>query len=347
MQPLYRTLLPIVLGCTLAACGGGGDAAAPQEAPLPAAIAMGHIEYLAGTIGQRPAGSAAEAAALDYIQGEFARLGLTTTLQTFDVAALTPLHSANVIAVAPGASPQQIIVGAHYDSVEIGAGASDNASGVGLLLACAAALAKADLPYTLRFIAFGAEEPGLLGSQYYVSQMSQEELARTVGMVNLDTVAGGDKLYVYGGPGAQGWLREAALAIARQDGIGLETNPGLNPEYPAGTTGDWSDHAPFQAAGIPYLYLEATNWEIGDLDGYTQTLEYGAIWHTGNDTLAFFAAAYPGRFETQLTAFSRVLTQLLQSIEVPETTRYSASAPMATRTAAPPHYTRRDGAPFQ
>jgi alkaline phosphatase isozyme conversion protein len=92
-------------------------------------------------------------------------------------------------------------------------------------------------------------------------------------MINLDSLLAGDKIYVYGSADEGGWIRDLSLDIAKQRKIPLETNPGINPEYPKGTTGDWSDHAPFQAAGIPIGYFEATNWEIGELDGYTQTVE--------------------------------------------------------------------------
>jgi hypothetical protein len=32
-----------------------------------------------------------------------------------------------------------------------------------------------------------------------------------------------------------------------------------------------SDHQPFSKLDIPFIYIEATNWEMGDQDGYTQT----------------------------------------------------------------------------
>ncbi|AMV70973.1 M20/M25/M40 family metallo-hydrolase [Desulfuromonas carbonis] len=340
MKPLRFRLLSILLATLLAGCGND----APKQDPAPAAAAMEHIEYLSTTIGQRLAGSDHAAAARDYIQAHFLRLGLLTTLQTFTFGGTGADHSANVIAVKPGVSPQEILVGAHYDSVDVGSGASDNASGVGLLLACAAVLAKVEVPYTIRFVAFGAEEPGMLGSSYYVSQMTEAEIAHTVGMVNLDTVVGGDRIYVYGGLEAAGWLREAALAIARQAGISLDTSPGLNPEIPAGTTGDWSDHAPFKYAGVPYLYLEATNWEIGNFDGFLQTVDHGEIWHTDKDTLEFFATTYPGRIEAQLGDFTQILTGLLLTLEVPQAARSTISTKAQTSV---PRFRQRNGMPFE
>ena len=135
-------------------------------------------------------------------------------------------------------------------------------------------------------------------------------------MINLDSLAVGDFKYVYGSSGKDGWLREFALDIGEELSIDIQTNPGLNPEYPKGTTGDWSDHAPFKAIGIPYAYFEATNWEIGDMDGYTQTVKHGAIWHNpGKDNLAFIEREFPGRTKEHLRSFSHILTELTLTLK--------------------------------
>ena len=68
--------------------------------------------------------------------------------------------------------------------------------------------------------------------------------------------------------------------------------------------------------GIPYGYLEATNWEIGDLDGYTQTMKHGGVWHTPNDTLEFIESEYPGRVQEHLTTFSILLTDVIKSLDL-------------------------------
>lgn len=226
----------------------------------------------------------------------------------------------NVIATKPGLSDKVVIVGAHYDSVTAGLGADDNASGVGIMLEAAEILAYMDTPYTIKFIAFAAEEIGLRGSNHYVQNMTSEDIANTVAMINIDTCIAGDFAYVYGGSTAddeKGWVRNKALALARNLGLDLRTNPGLNPAYPVGTTGDWSDHAPFRKAGIPYAYFEATNWEIGDKDGYDQTVKHGAIMHTNKDTLNFIEREFPGRVQERLHTFVTVLTNLLLYIDEP------------------------------
>ncbi|WP_082233137.1 M20/M25/M40 family metallo-hydrolase [Halobacillus massiliensis] len=283
----------------------------PSLAHKSGAMAYEHMKYLAYDIGARTAGSENERKAETYIESQFERMGLKTEVQNFSYRNHT-VSSSNIIAYKPGKSSKQIIVGAHYDSVSVGRGVDDNASGVGVLLEIAEVLKKIKTPYSIVYIAFGAEEAGLQGSNYYADQMTEEEIENTIGMINLDSLAAGDQMYVYGGAGEDGFIRDQALAIADKKKLDVETNPGLNPSYPTGTTGDWSDHAPFKAKGIPYGYLEATNWEIGALDGYDQTAEHGGIWHTSNDTLEFIDSEYPGRVQNHLSTFSTLLTDLIK-----------------------------------
>ncbi|WP_342431588.1 M20/M25/M40 family metallo-hydrolase [Neobacillus sp. FSL H8-0543] len=294
----------------------------PSLAHKNGAMAYEHMKYLAYEIGPRVAGSENERLAENYIKGQFERIELDTTVQNFSYTRRgTTITSSNVVAYKPGKSSKQIIVGAHYDSVSVGRGVDDNASGVGILLEVAEVLKKINTPYAIVFIAFGAEESGLRGSNHYANNMSEEEIENTIGMINMDSLAVGDKMFVYGSAGEDGFIRDQALKIAKKKKLNVETNPGLNPDYPAGTTGDWSDHAPFKAKGIPYGYLEATNWEIGDLDGYTQTVKHGGVWHSKNDTLEFIEKEFPGRIEEHLSTFSTLLTDLLMFMDKTSTAK--------------------------
>lgn len=279
----------------------------------PGEMAYVHLKVLSYDIGARVAGTEKEREAEQYIFDQFERIGFDTTIQEFSYTRRSVVyHSSNVIAVKPGKSSEEVIVGGHYDSVKVGRGADDSGSGIAVLLEAAEVLKHIRTPYTIKFVAFGAEEAGMQGSNYYVSQMSEAAIENTVAMINLDSLAVGDKMYVYGNEGEDGWVREQALNIAERFKLDLETNPGLNPEYPAGTTGDWSDHAPFIDKGITYGYFEATNWELGDQDGYTQTVKDGEIWHTENDTISYIEENYPGRLEEHLSTFSQVLSNLLK-----------------------------------
>ncbi|CAM3960370.1 M20/M25/M40 family metallo-hydrolase [Mesobacillus zeae] len=288
--------------------------AAPQNHP--GKLAYKHVEYLTEGIGPRVAGTENEGKARTYIAEELNKLGFKADVQPFSYTRKNVTkNSANIVALKDSKkTTKQIIVGAHYDSAKIGKGADDNASSVGVILETAKKLQHRNLPYDVKFIFFGAEEEGLQGSSYYANNMKNAEIKNTIAMINLDSLLAGDNIYVYGSAD-QGWIRDLALNIAGKKKIPLETNPGLNPEYPAGTTGDWSDHAPFKKAGIPIAYLEATNWEIGDLDGYTQTIEHGAIWHTENDNLTFLNTAFPGRPQERLYQFTTILTELLADMK--------------------------------
>ncbi|KKK33578.1 peptidase M28 [Mesobacillus campisalis] len=286
------------------------------------AMAYEHTKYLSEKIGSRVTGTEGEAKAKEYVKQQFERMGYATEVQPFSfIRRGVSYDSANVVAYKQGKSDKQVIVGAHYDSVAAGKGTDDNASGVGVMLEVAEVLSKIKTPYSIVFIAFGAEEGGLNGSKYYAKQMSAEEIASTVGMINLDSLAVGDKMYVHGSAGDAGFMREQALNIAEKKKLDIGINPGLNPDYPAGTTGDWSDHAPFNSLGIPFAYFESTNWEIDDMDGYTQTEKHGGVWHTKNDTLAFIESEYPGRIQERLSTYSQVLTELLKFMDKTSTSK--------------------------
>lgn len=311
----------LAVGLTLVTSVGG-----PAFAQTSGEPARAHIVALSEDIGNRLAGSGNEGRAADYIEGVFEDLGYTVRRQGFS---FTPentrrgegLISANVIALKEGESPREVIVGAHYDSEVRGNGAGDNASGVGVMLEVAAAVADRTTPYTLRFIAFGAEEQGLAGSRHYVAGMSGADIRNTVAMINVDSVIVGEVAYVYGDYGDEGLIRDWVLTRASESGDALITQAGENPEYPAGTTCDCSDHAPFEAAGVPYAYFESTNWLLGDKDGYVQVDprygEGGRVWHTQFDTLDYIERTFPGRVNDRLELFSRMLYRVLTEFTLP------------------------------
>ncbi len=74
-----------VLGVLGAASAPAENSAAPVLPDYSATRAYGYLEVLAGQIGERPAGSAAESRAVDYIAAQFRSWGLATTLQPIKV----------------------------------------------------------------------------------------------------------------------------------------------------------------------------------------------------------------------------------------------------------------------
>ena len=270
----------------------------------------------------RQAGTESEVVAAEKVAGWFGDAGYMATMQPFSgVSYGVTYHSQNVVAYRPadlkrkGQPRPLVIVGAHYDASTAGQGADDNASGVGVVLEVAERLAHYKIDYDVVFIAFGAEEVGLLGSDYYVRQMRVSDKRRAIAMINFDSLIFGDKLYIHAGFNEKTWARDAMLRLIRLRKLPIEMQPGLNPDYPAGLTPDgFSDYTAFNDAGIPIVAFESTNWEIGDLDGYEQTEEYGSFWHTSNDTLEAIEAVYPDRPMVRLRAFTRLTFEFLKHV---------------------------------
>lgn len=170
----------------------------------------------------------------------------------------------NVIAVLEGTGPnadETIVIGAHYDHVgrggpeslapwtkEIHNGADDNASGTATLLEVAHRLTASGYKPNRRivFIAFTAEEKGLLGSAHYCEQ-PVFPLDKTIAMLNMDMVGrlSEDKLIVYG-TGTSSGFDPLITKLSEEDHFQLTKIPGgFGP----------SDHASFYAKKIPVLHF--------------------------------------------------------------------------------------------
>jgi aminopeptidase YwaD len=101
----------------------------------------------------------------------------------------------------------------------------------------------------IRFITFGAEENGLLGSYAYVESMSEEEVENTVGMFQMDMVGSRDagKLIMYTVDGEKNVVTDVGAAAGSR----------LSETVNYGQEGR-SDHVPFAEAGIPAaLFIHA------------------------------------------------------------------------------------------
>lgn len=100
-------------------------------------------------------------------------------------------HDPNVVCTLPGATPKEIIVGAHFDFVRAGRGIVDNWSGCSLLPSLYQSLKGTSRRHTFTFIAFTDEEKGLVGSKFYVHGLSKDAVATISAMINLDSVGTG------------------------------------------------------------------------------------------------------------------------------------------------------------
>jgi hypothetical protein len=115
------------------------------------------VQKLAGEIGERNMWHYPQLnAAADFIEDSFSRAGLRTRRDSYDMRGQA-CH--NIEAEIPGAGPEVLLIGAHYDSVFGSPGANDNGTGVAATLALARRFADARPQQTLRFAAFVNEEP--------------------------------------------------------------------------------------------------------------------------------------------------------------------------------------------
>lgn len=163
-------------------------------------------------------------------------------------------ETANLVAERHGTSdtPRLFMVCAHLDSVNheegpdgFAPGADDNASGSASVVAIAQTLADQRLAHDVRFLLFGGEEQGLLGSSAYVDRLSEADRRRLAGVVNIDMAASqntpGLSVLLEGAEVSRGVIDEMARAAATY--TQLETQVSLDPYA--------SDHVPFIRRGLP------------------------------------------------------------------------------------------------
>jgi alkaline phosphatase isozyme conversion protein len=299
-------------GCQGKTAKVGRPSAAVSSSPH-GGVAYATAKVLARSVGRRPADTWGEIHAREFITGAFQQYGYFPLLDEFIAGdSGRRVHSANIVALKEGDTARRLVVGAHYDSVTVGEGYTDNATGIGLLLEAAGRIKNMPTPYTIVFVAFGAEENGSLGAEDYVRSMSDVERRATIGMIDLDAPAGGDELSVASRLGGPTWLRDDALSAADSLGIPLVTSP-ETAVRPAGTVWAPADDVPFADADIATAVLSAVSWEASRGRRMAQTADGPTIWHTPRDTVEYVDTTYPKRVRRQLRDMSLLLETLLTS----------------------------------
>jgi hypothetical protein len=117
--------------------------------------------------------------------------GGTPATATLNIASLEVPNAPdyNVIAESTGGDPNSVlVVDAHLDAI-FGAGMLDNASGSAAILDIAQMMRKVKPLHKLRFIWFGGEELGLLGSSFYVKSLSPTDLGHIAYDLDADVFA--------------------------------------------------------------------------------------------------------------------------------------------------------------
>ncbi|MFG2555407.1 M28 family metallopeptidase [Streptomyces sp. NPDC048581] len=230
---------------SLADAASKADVEAAAAAPdIPVANVKAHLTQLQSIAtangGNRAHGRPGYKASLDYVKAKLDAAGYTTAIQQFTSGGRTGY---NLIADWPGGDTNQVVMaGSHLDSVSSGPGINDNGSGSAAVLETALAVSRAGLQPTkhLRFAWWGAEELGLVGSRYYVNNLSSANRAKISGYLNFDMIGSPN-------PGYFVYDDDPAIEKTFKDyyaGLGVATE--------IETEGDGrSDHAPFKSAGVP------------------------------------------------------------------------------------------------
>ena len=149
--------------------------------------------------------------------------------------------SRNLLATIRGTSGRSgsIVLTAHYDSVLVGTGSWDNATGAAALMALYRRFINNPPARTLRFIWCGSEEQGLLGSKAYIKD-NPEDVDDIVFCFNFDmngTVLGPNRLTVTGSEALLNMTDQISRELGFPADISLRVHS--------------SDSAPFADAGIP------------------------------------------------------------------------------------------------
>ncbi len=198
-------------------------------------------------------------------------------------------RSANLVATTDAFRPDRphLVLGAHLDTVPQAPGAEDNASGVGVLLAVAEAVAGARTRLPVVLVAFGAEEPRgptdedhHYGSRHYVATLSAGQRSTVRAMVSLDRVGVGRVLPICGATAGKDRLEDALLRAAARAGVAA-TRCDLNRS---------SDHWSFVRAGLPGVRLGSTPYagyhSPGDV---ASVVDRAQLARTGRTVLAWLS----------------------------------------------------------
>lgn len=175
-------------------------------------------------------------------------------------------ESRNVLCTIPGTdrADEEILLGGHYDSVYFSTGVYDNAAGCVVLMELMRYF-KANPPRrTLKFVFFGSEEQGLLGSKHYAAS---HDLEKTVFMVNADVggpVLGANKAYLTCNQDGVAYV----AALLNEGGYAFEVKQSIQS----------SDSIPMTDAGVPCLNIN-------------RAAAHGAgVMHSRLDTVSFLSA---------------------------------------------------------
>jgi len=200
--------------------------------------------------------------------------------------------SYNVLAESKSGNPDNVVmVGAHLDSVFEGPGIQDNGSGSAAILEVAEQMQKVKPENKVRFAWWGSEEFGLLGSNYYVANLSAEEREDIALYLNFDMIGSPNYVrFIYDGDGS-------AFGLAGPEGSGAiealyeEFYDARGLAHEPTEISFRSDYAAFFNNGIPFggLFTGAEGIKTPAqqaIYGGTAGEQYDQCYHLACDTFA-------------------------------------------------------------
>ena len=138
--------------------------------------------------GNRAVGTKGGLASAKYILDQAKKEGFNPQILAFENREKTV--GQNILVEISGQSNESaILIGAHYDSVKMGPGINDNASGVAVLLELMHQINQSkQIPQYTIVLAFWDSEVGIAGSQDYVKKLTQQQLDGIKAYINVDMV---------------------------------------------------------------------------------------------------------------------------------------------------------------
>jgi Zn-dependent M28 family amino/carboxypeptidase len=217
----------------------------------------GRTETLAGTLGDAFADPIPVIGTSFEIGNELATLlaaGEVIIHLATDTLIELDVPTQNLIAETPTGNDDRVVMaGAHLDSVPEGPGIQDNGTGSATLLETALQIAELGIEplNTIRFAWWGAEEAGLIGSQFYVDSLTKSEAKDIELYLNFDMIGSPNYArFVYDGDGSAFGIRGPAGSHAIEEVFEeFFASQGLASE-PTAFDGR-SDYDAFISAGIP------------------------------------------------------------------------------------------------
>ncbi|MFY0696902.1 MAG: M28 family peptidase [Balneola sp.] len=229
----------------------------------------------------------------DFEPVELKNTGLSVSIE----AEYRDINSRNVIAKIEGNDPElkdeYLVLTAHYDHLgitkpidgdSVNNGAEDNAAGVSAVLESMKAYKsiQPELKRSVLAVVVGAEEVGLLGSQYWAENPTVHP-GKVTGNINLDgmNVYGETNDLVIIGYG-RNTLADKVVEVAEEQGRAVK--PDANPEQGIFYR---SDHFNMAKVGIPAIFPNPGNEFVNKPEGYAETIDSvsAANYHSVNDEI--------------------------------------------------------------